>query len=260
MRKIPQAALYFTKPLERAVLRAYDDKNPDRILKPGDTVEGTLTAGAGHTGPDVLIGMDVTDALSDQWLWDDLTKAAQGLSAKVGDQVLNELTEHQYVALLDFVLNLGTGDPSKPEWTIWKRLRAREFDQIPIEMARFVNWDGHKSNGLVNRRNAEIAEWSIEEPGAQPTNPPSSATRVEPTPPTPTEPKPPSKSGVLITGAAGAVASAGPMVHQATQAIQPYAPQSSIVRNTLGILAAVGAVLAVVSLVLVYLSRKRTQQ
>lgn len=41
---------------EGCILFAYDDAN-DRRVNPGDTVQGTLTIGYGHTGPGVVPGL-----------------------------------------------------------------------------------------------------------------------------------------------------------------------------------------------------------
>lgn len=259
MREIPQCAFDLVSAEEQKVLFAYDDAHwPPVAAKPGDVIHGTLTGGYGHTGKDVVVGMTVTDALAESWLSDDLHDAAFKLRAKIGDEIVNDLTEHQYAALLSFVLNVGTGNPAAPEWTIWKRLRAKQYDQVPLELGKFVN--GHvdgklvKIKGLVNRRAAEVQEWSTNEPGSVSTIRPSADMEVVPTP---AEPKPPSRSGVVIAGAAGAVASAAPMVDQARQAIAPYAIGSETIRHVLGTLAVIGACLAVASLVLAWLDRRR---
>jgi lysozyme len=265
-RAIPQAAFAIVKDKEQLVLFAYDDAHwPPKEAVPGDVINGTLTAGYGHTGPDVSIGMVVTQDIAEEWLIDDFFEAAYALEKKVGAAVIDEMSENQYAASLDFVLNLGTGDPRKPEWTIWKRVRARAWDQIPLEMAKFVNAtvkdkDGTKKtvklNGLVDRRNAEIGLWAVQEPGAKDQNLPSSVTRKIATPPTPSDPVPTRKSKALIVGAAGAVAGAGPMVDQVTRAIQPYASHSHYVQQMLGGLAAVGAACAGLAIFLIWLQKR----
>ena len=121
---------------------------------------------------------------AEAWLREDLETAARRLGAVVSAEVVAELTEHQYAALLSFVFYLG----ASPKWTIWKRLNARQFDQVPVEMARFVYVGKTKLQGLVKRRAAEIALWSTEEPGSAPDAPPSSYTRAEATPPAAAEP------------------------------------------------------------------------
>lgn len=223
VRPIPKRFFTFIKAKEAVFLRVYDDKNPGKTLKPGDPVEGVLTAGAGHTGPDLKIGMTVTTAMSDAWLRSDaLRKAAMPLENKVGADAVAALTENQYVAVLSFVYNLGTGDPKKPEWTIWYRVRERQWDQVPGEMIQFVNWNGKRSKGLLNRRQAEIEIWEEGRPESHDEEIPSSITRREPTPPTPQDPVPPSRSPTVIASITGAVASAPVMINSVAENAQPY--------------------------------------
>lgn len=260
-RAIPQVAFAIAKDKERLVLFAYDDANwPPKEAVPGDTIHGTITAGYGHTGPDVHIGMPVTQEMADGWLADDFYDAAYKLEKKIGADVVSEMSENQYAAALDFVLNLGTGNPAKPEWTIWKRLRARAWDQVPLEMAKFVNAtiDGKlvKLNGLVVRRNAEIGLWAVQEKGTVDQTLPSSVTRASPTPPTPAAT---GRSKALIVGAAGAIAGAGPMVDQVSHAIAPYAEHSHYVASALGGLAAIAAGCAGIGIFYVWLQARNAR-
>lgn len=262
MRPIPFEAPNFVRQHEGCVLRVYDDAKPRMILKPATPIDGTLTAGYGHTGPDVVVGMHVDLAKADAWLMEDLGIAAQRLWAKIG-AVVEDLTEFQYAALLSFVFNLGTGDPKKREWTIWKRLRARQFDAVPLEMMKFVNAGGRKLQGLVNRRAAEVALWSTAEPGSDPDNPPSSMTRLMSTPPTPADPVKPSRSATIwlaITGAVGGavkwvgdtIAQVPDFANTALNAINPFAQKSELaqmVANGLGGLAAVAGLYVAYSVV-----------
>lgn len=258
MRPIPQKAEAFIKKHEAYVGRVYDDKHPKRILKPGDPVEGVLTGGWGHTGG-LKIGQKVTREIAQEWFESDVTnKAAKPLAAKIGP-VVDDLTEGQYAALLSFVFNLGTGDPKKPEWTIWKRLRARQFDQVPGEMQKFVNWNGKKSTGLVNRRAFEVALWSEDEPGSEVSAPPSSITRREPTPPTPADPVPPHKSATLMTGALGVMATVPVAAKQVTDAVEPYKDASPWIGQVVALVATIAAAAAVVVLVLNWMAKRQAR-
>lgn len=256
MRAVPRVASDFIKSREHCLLRVYDDKQPSKILMPGDPVEGVLTAGYGHT-EGLIAGMYITQSMADRWLADDLIHdAAAPLCGKIGDDIAQLLTENQYSALLSFVFNLGVGSSTKPEWTIWKRLRAKQFDQVPLEMAKFVNWDGQKSEGLVARRAAEVKLWSTDEPGSQPVTPPSTVTRREATPPTPSDPVPASKSGTVIASAATAAAAVPVAIQQAIAIVQPYAEQSHIAAKIVVGLALASALLAVVVVVLTMLKKR----
>jgi len=254
MRPIPRTAYAFLKQHEGCVLRVYDDAQPLVILKAGIEPEGTLTAGYGHTGPELRPGLGVTQDLADVWLRQDLQTAAQRLAARIGP-VAEELTEHQYAALLSFVFNLG----ASPGWTIWKRLRARQFDQVPLEMMRFVNAGGKKLQGLVNRRAAEVALWSTAEPGSLDHSPPSSATRAAETPPTPADPVPVSRSGAVLTAVTSAVAAISVAAQQMIAAAAPFVEQSTWVRKATALLATAAAVAAVCVLALTWLKKREAR-
>jgi GH24 family phage-related lysozyme (muramidase) len=239
MRPIPPRAVELTAAHEGCRLDAYQD------------LVGVWTIGYGHTG-NVHGGQRIDEARARELLGDDLKTAAARLHAIVRREVIDELTDNQYAALLSFVFNLG----AERRWTIWKRLNARQFDQVPLEMAKFVNAGGRKVQGLVARRADEVRLWSEGEPGSSAETLPSSFTRAEKTPPTPADPVPPARSAMLLTSIAGAVAAGPPMVDQAVQAVRPYAAHSHWVQQMLGVLAAVGASLAVASLILIYLQKR----
>lgn len=259
MRAIPQCAVDLAKSKEKCILFVYDDAHyPPHEAKAGDVISGTLTGGYGHTGPEIVIGLAVTQDKADSWLKNDLQTASFRLGARINN-VVAELTDNQYGALLDFVMNLGAGD----NWTIWKRLNAKQFDQVPLELAKFVNTKINgvttKSNGLVERRNAEIALWSTAEPGSDDTPLPSSITRSAVTPPTPSDPVPMSKSKALIAGFGGVITAGPPLVNQITQAITPYSDQSDYVKHMLGILATIGAALAAGGLAFMYIQKRNAR-
>jgi len=223
-------------------------------------IEGTLTAGTGHTDH-LTIGMEVTGEMDAAWLMDDLARAGTRLSLQIGDTV-SQLTENQYAALLDFVFNVG----ANPAWTIWKRLKSKppQFDQVPLELQKFVNIRKNgamvKSTDLVNRRNAEIALWSKGEPGTYDAHISSSVTRqAATTPPTPADPVPITKSKGLIAGAVGAVTSAPAIINQVTQVITPYADHSNYLQHVIGYLAIIGAASAAATLFFIWMNKKQAQ-
>lgn len=242
MRPVPDIAVRFVAEKEALRLKAYRDAG------------GIWTIGYGHTGPEVTAGLTITPETAEAWLRKDLEIAASRLSARIGD-VVDELTEHQYAALLSFVFNLGCD----PKWTIWKVLKARAFDQVPAQMMRFVNAGGKKLQGLVNRRAAEVVLWSTDEPGSTDASPPSSVTRAVETPPAPTE-KPLVTSKSFITTAATVAATAPVAVKQVSDAIAPYADKSETVAKVAAALATIAAVLAVAALVFQWLKHRAAQR
>jgi lysozyme len=246
-RDIPERALSFVTEHEGFRLKAYVDS------------VGVNTIGVGHTSPRIHPGMTITLDQAMTLLRDDLSLAARRLAAVVKPDVLAELTDNQYAAILSFVFNLGV----KPDWTIWKRLNARAYDQIPLELGKFVNGTvgGRlvKISGLVNRRNAEIALWGEDEPGSVDVDLSPSQTRNMATPPTPSDPTPPGKSAVLLTSIGGSVLAAPAMVKQVSETLQPLAPTVPAINQIIGVLAVVGAILAVVGIVLIWLHKQQAR-
>lgn len=239
MRPIPSPAIDFVARWEGRRLTAYRD------------VGGMLTVGYGHTGPDVFEGQTISAARARALLEADLVVAAARLCERVGEGVVEALTPSQYAALLSFVFNLG----ANPKWTIWKVLKARRFDEVPPQLMRFVNAGGLVVQGLVNRRAAECALWHAPEDEAPLEAPPSSVTRVTPTPPTPADSKPLAASKSFTTAAATGVAAAAVAVGEVSKAVSPYAAQSEIVQRCVSALALAAAILAVASLAFAWLKR-----
>lgn len=242
MKAIPEIAVTFVAAHEGLRLTAYQDL--------GDV----WTIGYGHTGADVYEGRRISEADARVLLAEDLVIAARRIEARIG-AVADELTEHQWAALLSFVFNVG----ADPGWTIWKRLRARQFDQVPVELTKFVNAGGKKVQGLVNRRAEECKLWATEEPGSTPETPSSSVTRAVETPPTPADPTPPQKSASVLTAATGAVAGVPVAAKAITDAVEPYKDASPWVGQVIAIVASIAAGAAIAVLVLTWLAKKRAR-
>ncbi len=238
MRSIPDVAVTFVADWEKLRLKAYRD------------AVGVWTIGYGHTGPEVKAGLTITPETAQAWLREDLGVAAGRLAQRIG-AIVDELTENQYAALLSFVFNLGCD----PAWTIWKVLKARAFDQVPVQMMRFVYAGKKKLQGLVNRRAAEVALWSTGEPGSADEAPPSSVTRAVETPPAPMT-KPLAKSKSFIATGAAAATTATVAVKQVSDTVAPYASQSETVAKVVAVLATIAAVCAVAALVFQWLKHR----
>lgn len=232
MRPIPKQALDLIKEFEGLELRVYPD--PATGGEP-------YTGGWGHTGPDVKRGMKVTLAMAEEWLRDDIGIASRKLTGVIKADVLRDLSDSQYAALLSFAFNLG----AKASWTIWKVVNARQFDAVPAQIMRFNRAAGKVMRGLTRRRAAECLLWNAE---AADEAPPSHVTRgVGVTPPAPEATKPLAQSKTMWTG--GGVAAAG-VASGATQVqalVAPQADQNEWLAQLAGILAVliVGAGIAV---------------
>lgn len=206
MRPIPQAAIDFVALHEAVRLVSYRDP------------AGIWTIGYGHTGPEVNADMAWTQDQAKSALAADLSTARARLYGVVKPESIDPLTDNQYSALISFVFNLG----AKDDWTIWKRMNAKQYDQVPIEMMRFVYAGSTKIQGLVNRRGAEVALWSTQEPGSLAVNPPSGFTRSESTPPVTSMPVSLMKQPAFVaTGFAIALASPQ-AISQLTQQLTQY--------------------------------------
>jgi lysozyme len=244
MREVPLCATDFIAEHEVLRLRSYQDSG------------GCWTVGFGHVGPEVHAGTEIDRNKALKWLGEDLKVARARLYSKVKPEIIEgDLTEHQYAALLSFVFNLGI-----PGTMIWKRLNARQFDQVPVEMMRFVYVGKTKLQGLVNRRAAEVALWSTAEPGSAPDEPPSSYTRAEVTPPVTTDPVPAHKQPAILATASAAVLGAPAAIKTVSDTVAPYAQTSHYVQTVLEWLATAGAGAAVLGVAVLWLKSKQAKQ
>lgn len=110
---------------------------------------GVWTIGYGHTGPEVVGGMTITEAEAELLLGHDVARAA----ACVECDVTVDLTQGQFDALVDFVFNLGCG--ALRGSTLLRRVNAGEFALAAAEFSRWVYAGGAVVPGLLARRLAE---------------------------------------------------------------------------------------------------------
>lgn len=257
MRAIPPLAVDFVSEHEALRLTAYDDLQPNkRVFRSPSEVKGRATIGYGHTNGvtdmDVVSRRTITRDEAKGFLREDLEEARSRLYQRVDAAVIESLTANQYAALLSFTFNLGAGD-----WTIWRRLNARQYDQVPAQMARFVNAGGKKLQGLVNRRNAEIALWSSEEPGSRDLAPPSSMTRAVETPPT--EDKQAAR-GSTIANVGGGIAAVSAGAVSVKDTLEPASWYSENLQAIVAGLAIFVAVCGVIMLVLGWMKRREAKR
>lgn len=67
------------------------------------------------------------------------------------------LTQNQYNALVSFVFNLGVS--AFENSTLLRVLNNGRFDQVPVQLRRWIHDNGKVVQGLINRREKEIALW-----------------------------------------------------------------------------------------------------
>lgn len=155
-REITPAGRDALRGVEGNVLYAYDDAVfPTRPVRKGDKIKGTLTIGTGHTGPDVAVGMTITEAESDALLDADLDIVERF----VAENVHVELNDNQHAAVVMFGFNIGIGALGKSSFL--RKLNAGDYEGASKELLKWVNTTINgkkvKSNGLVSRRSSEMA-------------------------------------------------------------------------------------------------------
>lgn len=202
-----QAAV--TKRFEKCVLIGYLDQGK------------VPTWGWGHTGQEVRVGQSITQEHADLDFDRDQAEADAKLHRHIDPARFVALTEHEKAAVLDFVFNTGGGpEPDHKDcWTIWKDINAGNLEDVVTQFNRFIyvhiNGQAITSNGLKNRRAAEIVLWNTGDveaavatanAGGQTVC--SASCRVLPTPPVTSAPKPFAKVSLWLKGS-GLLAGAG---------------------------------------------------
>lgn len=129
---------------------------------------GAPTIGIGHlltrserTSGKITIGgqaLDYRNGLTEQQCWDLLDLDLSGSEAVVNEAVKVSLNQNQFDALVSFVFNVGDG--AFRGSTLLRLLNQGQLDQVPAQLQRWVRDNGQVVQGLVNRRNKEIALWN----------------------------------------------------------------------------------------------------
>lgn len=89
---------------------AYDDEHPDKLLKPGDKVDGYVTIGYGFryiNGKEVKAGMHMTREEANNYLHKTIINE---YGKALNNSVKVPITQNQYNALLSLVYNIGYSD------------------------------------------------------------------------------------------------------------------------------------------------------
>jgi len=107
-----------------------------------------LTIGYGHTG-----GVKETDTITQEEADELLEKDVLKFEEYVEDNVIVELDQSQFDALVAWTFNLGPGNLR--ESTMLKKLNDSDYASVPSEMKRWNKAGGKTLDGLIRRRNAE---------------------------------------------------------------------------------------------------------
>ncbi|MBB2918349.1 lysozyme [Cupriavidus alkaliphilus] len=149
--KISANGLAVIKYFESCRLSAYFDSG------------GVPTIGWGHTGPDVRLGMTITQARADELLCADIADHERIVS----DAVTVPLTQGQFDALVSFCFNVGPGKKDKKDGlvtlasgkpsTLLRRVNAGDFNAARGQFSLWNKAGGVPQRGLIRRRAAECA-------------------------------------------------------------------------------------------------------
>ena len=120
---------------------------------------GKRTIGYGHViTADENINEPISEVMAEELLKKDIIWSEDA----VNKYVKVALTPNQFSALVCFVFNIGVGNFEKS--TLLSFINKELFDKVPEQFLRWnkITVDGIKkvSNGLTNRRKAEIALWN----------------------------------------------------------------------------------------------------
>jgi len=135
-----------------AMIKGFEGFKAKAYLDTGNV----LTIGYGHTSDSnyvVKAGAVITEAKAEELLRLDLREAEEIINRLVKVS----LNDNQFAALVSFVFNIG--ETQFRGSTLLKKLNKGDYASVPAEMAKWVNDNGKKITGLVNRRNAEGGLW-----------------------------------------------------------------------------------------------------
>ena len=134
-----------TGTLGRNLISHFEGCRLDSYLCPA----GVWTIGVGHTGPDVVSDMHITQSTADQLLAQDLERFEKA----VVDLINVPLDQCEFDSLVSFAFNCGAGALS--ESTLRRRLNAGE-EKARVFAEELPRWTNNGLAGLVRRRDAEV--------------------------------------------------------------------------------------------------------
>lgn len=120
-----------------------------------DALGSRWSIGWAHTGPDVFRGLVWSQFKADSQLLVDMSSAEQSVKRLVAVAI----TRDQFVALCDFVYNLGCGNFESS--TLLKDINSQ---QMTVAAKEFLRWDmagGKVVPGLLTRREAEMVLFTL---------------------------------------------------------------------------------------------------
>jgi lysozyme len=130
------------------LIKSFEGFRSDSYICPA----GVPTIGYGTTlinGLPIPLGISITEDEADLLLEEDLVV----FETDITSNVLVELTQNQFDALVSFVYNVGIGNFKKS--TLLKLINAGEFEKASNEFPKWNKANKKVLAGLTKRRNAE---------------------------------------------------------------------------------------------------------
>ena len=128
---------------------------------------GAPTIGIGHlltkaermSGKIFIDGVPVRyrEGLSDEQIYSLCKNDVRKATKEVNEHVNTLLTANQFDALVSFTFNVG-GEAFATS-TLLKVLNQGKYEEVPTQMRRWNKDNGVVVQGLINRREDEIAHW-----------------------------------------------------------------------------------------------------
>lgn len=109
---------------------------------------GVPTVGYGHTGPDVKMGMTITEPQADALLRQDVAKFERGV-----EKLAPKTTQGQFDALVSFAFNLGL--KALEGSTLLRLHKAGDYQAAAPQFLRWNRAGGRILPGLTRRRAQE---------------------------------------------------------------------------------------------------------
>jgi lysozyme len=172
---------------------------------------GIPTIGWGHTSG-VRMGDRITEHEAEQFLTADLAVAEGAIERNVTAPI----TANQHAALVSWALNVGGGAVAAS--TLVRLLNQDRYDEVPGQLLRWIKVTDPvtkrktDSNGLRNRRKAEIALWLTDDTTAPMEAPVPASRPVSP------DRSSPAKSQTIQAVSVGMVTAGGGVVNAALSA------------------------------------------
>jgi lysozyme len=132
---------------------------PDTSGRPTIGIGHLITQSERSSGKIIINGQPIKYAnwLSVQQCWELLDQDLKPPESAVNNSVKVPLNQNQFDALVSFTYNLG--NMAFQNSTLLKMLNAGSYGQIPGQLRRWIHDTGKVVQGLINRREKEIALW-----------------------------------------------------------------------------------------------------